>query len=522
MKRRFIVIVSALTFGIIASAQTPYLNALYSMQDLIGDARYVGMGGATGALGANMSSISVNPAGIGLYRRSDVAMSISVLTQGEKPDLNADMTHLSFDQLGYVFSMPMDGAHVKYLNFALNYKKKANFNQSYIADNHDIGGLSQTQQMADLWNNTSYSTPLADLMYEAYLLNPVYGDDGTTESFDGLSSEKNLSDRTTEGRIDNFDLNMSMNIDNRFFLGFTLGVDNIDYYSYSTYSELGTVSYSDGSSASDIEYYTLYNTESVTGYGANFKLGAIVFPIENSPFRIGLAIESPTFYHLDYLSATSIDSPMYEEDGELYIGTSYDNYSTDYSYEKLRLKVRTPWKVRASLAHTFDTFLAIGAEYEYANYGKTKQGFDDFDGDGYFQNSNNDADMNALTRATLRGSHSFKLGLEYNLSSNFALRFGYNFYSSMYKSDARLDQTNPSSAFNYISTTDFINRGNVNIFTAGLGYHTAHFYADMAYKYRNQSGDFYAFDDTYLSSSLSPVEVNFDTHEVFFTVGYKF
>ena len=156
-----------------AGAQTPYMNENYMPTDLIGSARYVGMGGALGALGADISAGSSNPAALGLYRRSDAALSFSVLTQKEKPDLNADMTHLSFDQLGFVISIPIMGKAVRYVNFGANDQKRANFNNAFIADNGRLGGLSQTQQMADILNNTQYSTPLADLMYNACLVNPV-------------------------------------------------------------------------------------------------------------------------------------------------------------------------------------------------------------------------------------------------------------------------------------------------------------------------------------------------------------
>ena len=111
--------------------------------------------------------------------------------------------------------------------------------------------------------------------------------------------------------------------------------------------------------------------------------------------------------------------------------------------------------------------------------------------------------MDALHKSTLRGSHSFKFGMELNLTDNVAL-----------------DQTGPSPAFGYQPTTDYMNKDDVNIFTAGLGYHGKHFYADMAYKCRVQSGDFYAFDDTYITQTgtrLTPVDVNLNTHQVFFT-----
>ena len=543
MKRRYLMFAGAWMACMVSMAQTPYMNENYMPTDLIGSARYVGMGGALGALGADLSAGSANPAALGLYRRSDASLSFSVLTQGEKPDLNADKTHMSFDQMGFVVSIPIMGKAVKFVNFGANYQKRANFNNAFIADNMQLGGLSQTQQMADILNNTQYSTPLADLMYNACLVNPVYIRDGQNnvqvdadnlpmyDYYNALESEWNNYDRVTEGGIAGYDFNVSMNIKDRVYLGFTLGVNDVDYYSYSTYREFGTVS--NGTvSIPDVENYTLYNTQHVSGYGVNVKLGAIVRPIANSPFRIGLAVETPTFYHLESYTSYSIDSPLYEDENYDVVldqdgagNFVYTNYLPDVDLASLPLKITTPWKVRVSVGHTVGTYLALGAEYEYANYGKTKQGYDDvnYDAWGYSYGSTvHDPDMDAMHKSTLRGSHSFKFGMEMNLTDNVAFRLGYNYYSSMFKKGATLDQTGESPAFGYQTTTDYMNKGDVNIFTAGLGWRGRHFYADVAYKYRMQSGDFYAFDDTYLNRQLTPIDVKLDTHQVFFSIGYKF
>lgn len=543
MKRRYLMFAGAWMACMVSMAQTPYMNENYMPTDLIGSARYVGMGGALGALGADLSAGSANPAALGLYRRSDASLSFSVLTQGEKPDLNVDKAHMSFDQMGFVVSIPIMGKAVKFVNFGANYQKRANFNNAFIADNMQLGGLSQTQQMADILNNTQYSTPLADLMYNACLVNPVYIRDGQNnvqvdadnlpmyDYYNALESDWNNYDRVTEGGIAGYDFNVSMNIKDRVYLGFTLGVNDVDYYSYSTYREFGTVS--NGTvSIPDVENYTLYNTQHVSGYGVNVKLGAIVRPIANSPFRIGLAVETPTFYHLESYTSYSIDSPLYEDENYDVVldqdgagNFVYTNYLPDVDLASLPLKITTPWKVRVSLGHTVGTYLALGAEYEYANYGKTKQGYDDvnYDAWGYSYGSTvHDPDMDAMHKSTLRGSHSFKFGMEMNLTDNVAFRLGYNYYSSMFKKGATLDQTGESPAFGYQTTTDYMNKGDVNIFTAGLGWRGRHFYADVAYKYRMQSGDFYAFDDTYLNRQLTPIDVKLDTHQVFFSIGYKF
>ena len=412
-----------------------------------------------------------------------------------------------------------------------------------VADNGQLNGLSQTQQMADVLNHTPYSTPLADLMYYGCLVNPVYNRDGQGnvqldeagnpryDYYDALEADQNNYDRVTEGGIAGYEFNMSMNIKDRVYLGLTLGVNDVDYYSYSTYREFGTIS--DGTvTIPDFENYSLYNTQHVSGYGVNVKLGAIVRPFESSPFRIGLAVETPTFYHLESYSSYSIDSPMYEDaDYNVLVDQNpngdfvYTNYLPEYDLDNLHLKLTTPWKVRVSLGHTIGKYAALGAEYEYANYGKTKQGYDDFYYDewGYsYGNTVRDKDMNAMHKATMRGSHSFKFGAELNLTDNLAFRVGYNYYSSMFKKGATLDQTGESPAFGYQTTTDYMNKGDVNIFTAGLGWRGRHFYADVAYKYRMQSGDFYAFDDTYLNRQLTPIDVKLDTHQVFFSIGYKF
>lgn len=509
-----------------AFPQTPYMNENYMPTDLIGSARYVGMGGALGALGADLSAASTNPAALGLYRKSDASLTFSVLTQQEKPNLNADMTHMSFDQLGFVVSIPVLGSAVKFINFGVNYQKRANFNQSFIADNANLGGLSQTQQMADILNNTAYSTPLADLMYNAYLVNPVYnGSDAdgnpTYDSYDAFLADQNNYDRITEGGIAGYDFNVSVNVKDRVYLGLTLGVNDVNYYSYSTYREFFYSSSDDLS-----ELYSLYNTQHVSGYGINVKLGTIFRPIESSPFRIGLTVESPTVYHLESYSGYSIDSPMSENDNyELVYGDFY-NYQPDENLANLHMRITTPWKVRVSLGHTIGTFLALGAEYEYANYAKTKQGYEDWSydywGNWYSGGTTRDYDMDALHKSILRGTHSFKFGFELNLTSNLAFRAGYNYYSSMFEDGATLDQTGDSPAFNYQTTTDYMNKGAVNIVTAGLGYRGRYFYIDAAYKFRKQSGSFYAFDDTYLADALTPVDVNLNTHQVFFTIGCKF
>ena len=47
----------------------------FSQPDLRGTARFMGMGGAFGALGGDLSTLSQNPAGIGVYRSNEPLQS---------------------------------------------------------------------------------------------------------------------------------------------------------------------------------------------------------------------------------------------------------------------------------------------------------------------------------------------------------------------------------------------------------------------------------------------------------------
>src|SRR3954466_4771231 len=58
----------------------------YSQSSLTGTARYVSMGGAFGALGADFSSLSYNPAGIGLYRKSEFTFTPSIYAEKTTSD----------------------------------------------------------------------------------------------------------------------------------------------------------------------------------------------------------------------------------------------------------------------------------------------------------------------------------------------------------------------------------------------------------------------------------------------------
>ena len=150
--------------------------------------------------------------------------------------------------------------------------------------------------------------------------------------------------------------------------------------------------------------------------------------------------------------------------------------------------------------------------------------------------------MNRHTRDNLRGTHTLRVGMEANANKNLAFRLGYNLSTSAYEKNIGFDQYNLNSyAMDYATSTSYMRMGNTNILTLGMGYRSKNFYVDLAYKLRNQKGDFYAFDTSFTRTdnpesisqvivdnplladrTIDPVEVNLTRHTVTCTLGFKF
>jgi hypothetical protein len=178
-----------------------------------------------------------------------------------------------------------------------------------------------------------------------------------------------------------------------------------------------------------------------------------------------------------------------------------ENEEFDYSY-------RTPWKFGISMGHTIGNYFAVGAEYEYQDLSTAK--YSDIDGyaSEYFRYANN------VTKETLRGQHTLKVGAEFKPVDTFAIRFGYNFVSSPFKKNAyrTLLYDDP------YTETDFTNWGDINRLTFGIGYRYKTGYIDLTYQYQMQKGDFYAFDDV----NLKPTEISNNRSQLMATFGFRF
>lgn len=537
MDIKTIITVSLLCSFMGATAQTHYDAARLSSNELNGTARFVGMGGAMSALGADISVIGTNPAGIGLFRGHEFAASFGFNATKTSSDfggntMNDKRSRASFDQIGFVYTSKIGNrTTLRYVNFGFNYHKSRNFNRRFAAGGM-LNGLSQTGQMANMiggviQSGNTLDQEIADIYdygLEGHegLPNPyhptqsvypylgvmgvrsklVYVNAKDPTQLMYMNGDANGYNSVEEGGISDYDFNVSFNVEDRMYFGVTVGVHDVNYRRSSYYTE-------DVYDKSVSGFYELNNLFSTDGTGFDFKFGAIFRPIEESPFRFGVAVHTPIWYALTdihssvmytYLEGTGEDgkpvviadfeeSPQYYTDGDVL---------RDY-------QLVTPWRFNVNMGTVVAGNVALGAEYEFMNYSSAKLKYSD----GYEMEG-----QNSYAKEDLKGVHTLRIGAEARILPSVSLRAGYNYSSSAFKKSAY----QALEASDMRTDTEYFNDFNRNTLTVGLGYRGNRFYADLAYKYDMYRSDFYAFGD----SNLEATKVDNKRHQLLMTVGVHF
>nr|WP_314996694.1 hemin receptor [uncultured Prevotella sp.] len=511
MKRIYLMVASLALVSSVAMAQETYENTKLIDNNLNGTARYVGMGGAMEALGADLSTIGTNPAGLGLFRKGKVDLSFGLVSQtGMNKFSSLNKTNMSFDQIGVVFNVNKT-PNVSF-NIGFNYHKSRNFDQLLNAAN-TLNNASQNKLTYQKYRNQVFQTQ-DDATYSQvdnlYMKNLLYNN--TTSAYYYFPASGYLYNQQNKGYIGEYDMNLSANINDRVYLGLTMGIHDVHYKGYAEYTENFV------HNANNIPGLTLNDSREITGTGFDVKFGAIVRPMAESPFRLGAYVHTPVWYDLTTSNYTELT------DGTLRpsIGESYD------------FRVNTPWKFGLSAGTTLADRVALGATYEYAAYNamqtRIKDGgtYDWYYGT-YYESSHNDRVMNNHTEDALRGQHTLKLGVEAKITDHFSLRAGYNYLSALFKDLAEKNGSLNSPGTYYASSTSYVNWKDTNRFTFGLGWNVWRFNIDLAYQYSQQNGTFYPFMNYYDGPGTSvednianPTKVNNKQHQLLLTMGYKF
>lgn len=548
MKKLFLALsLSLVMMG--AGAQTVYDAMNIAQKDLNGTARFVGMGGAMGALGGDVTTMGTNPAGIGIYRSNDASITFGYNMNTTESNFDGNRfehnkCRWSFDNAGFVYAMKIGNqTALRYVNFGFNYTRSKSLYRN-LSMNGNLYGESLTNLMAtqadgitpDLWSDGNpYENSgigwLSALGYNSYLINPLL----TTEKTDYPDLDEHNNQRYNEfgqplyldysyyttvasnarikqfrssekGGVDKYDFNMAFNVNDRFFWGITLGFYDVDYRKNTLYEE----EFSDGTG------FLLGSENRINGSGFDVKLGFIARPIEGSPLRVGLAVHTPIFYDLTHSTNAYIDSEYGHSD-------TWNELDGDMHED---FKLRTPWVVNASLGYTVGNYLALGAEYEYEDYSSMNVKKYDMYSDDFVDSGFENSELCARLKAT----HTIRLGMEYKPVNSFAFRLGYNYTTTAFAKDAFKNLQVATGFYNYNNAetihtdTDFNNSKDMHTFTLGVGLKQSNFYADLAFKYHMYQSDFYPYAYVDGDGIYSPATTKVDNSrsQVLLTLGMRF
>ncbi|MDR3218657.1 MAG: outer membrane protein transport protein [Dysgonamonadaceae bacterium] len=486
----------------------------YATHDLSGTARGQAMGGAFGALGGDVTGVAINPAGVGVYRASEIVANMSVASVNVETDAKAGWngtpnslgkTKFNFDNLSYVGYYPSVKSGVYALNFGFNYNRVKNFDRKYSASGSNMSSsltdymVTLTNGFQDAYLNYNSDAPwLSVLAWEGGLINPKSGKSNEYESL--LSEGETVSPKmnvTEKGYIEAYDFTLGSNISDKFFWGVTFSLTDIHYSMSSDYGE----DFAGGSG------FTLENYLETNASGYQFKAGLIVKPID--ALRLGVSYHSPIWYSLtDYYFANLTPDNIFI-DGSL-VGrqtTPSDNWNYQF---------QTPYTWTFSAAAIIGTQGIISLDYETKNYASMY--LKDRNGREYSDNQYIGEDFQSAS--TLR------IGAEYRFTPQFSGRLGYalmqNPYDATFKSGGKEVMT-AGTVPHYTIDED------ATYYTAGIGYRfTQQFYIDFAFIYRQQDSDLYFYTPVKNIETNEqivhsyPASFKSKTYKGLLTLGYKF
>lgn len=497
MKKIFFLLISGLTFS--ASYSQEVSDAMrYAQDNLTGTARFRAMSGAFGAVGGDLSSLSVNPAGSAIFSNNQVGMTFNnqsiknnSIYANDKLTTDKENSFI-LNQVGGIFVFNDYNPNNKWKkiaigityentnnfdnnifsagtnpnsidNYFLQYANRSSSSPSYIKNAY-YEDLSYTEQQTHLGLNGNVIQAYNDNIYSSNV--PA----GNAPKDRDYYQENEIS---TRGYNSKLSFNIATSYKDRIYLGANLNAHVTDYRKSTSFYEDNDNPLETNETISNVRF----NNELYTyGNGFSFQLGAIAKITE--AFRLGLAYESNTWYELyDELSQSLYSTTennanqVFEYNVNPKITNVYESYT-----------LQTPGKVTFSAAYVFGKSGLISIDYAIKDYSTTK--YKPTNDEGFKQINNQINDQ-------LTGNGELRIGGEYRIK-RVSLRGGYRFEGSPYKNGTTI--------------------GDSKSYSGGLGYNFGGTKLDLAYSYseRKSSHGFFNVgltDPANITSKLNNVSL---------------
>lgn len=471
MKKLNLLVIGVLaTFTIQAQDISDALR--YSQDEIQGSARFRALSGAFGALGGDMSAVSINPAGSAVFSQSHASFTLSnAYTSNDTQYFNgfSNTSDSKFDLsqggASFVFASRSDSSWKKF-TLGIAYDRSNNYDDNWGfkngVNNNDDGNFSNSIasyfydytngmqksvftpteselsqyfniDQASIVNDYSkyidlayqflgdvegFKAQQAFLGYQSYILDADADSDNNTLYTSNVSPGNFTHDYSyaSTGYNGKIAFNMATQYEDNLYLGMNL---NSHFINYDRSTRLFENNNNSGSTISAIDFT---NTLSTTGSGFSFQLGGI---LKVSPeFRFGVTFDSPVWYTIKEESTQGL-STFNDTDVPTRINPQTTNVYPDY-------KLQTPSKITGSLAYIFGTQGLLSFDYSRKDYSKTK--FKPTS-DAFF------AEQNGVISNTLVAASTYRLGGEYKVKQ-LSFRGGYRFEESPYKNSVTVGDLN--------------------------------------------------------------------------------
>ena len=442
----------------------------FAERQIIGTARYVGMGGAMTAIGGDPSAVQDNPAGLGLYRRGEIMLTvdgtIDQTCQNDSRDVY-QRARFALPQVSAVWAWgnPSKQRGMIYNNFMFSIQRLANYNRDVLVEGVGMGmveticektnGLAEEFLIDMPWNDEEVGW-LSILGYEGYLIDPVV-DNQWIPAVDFSSGTLSVSET---GSVDQYTLSWAGNISNQWYVGLSLNIPTITYTKRTSLLET--------SRNNSAELKSMYYA---SGIGVSGAVGLIYRPIQS--LRIGASLQTPTVMQLSL-----------QTEGDMYstiAGQKYDVLTP--SSGSINTEIYAPLRTSFSIAGQMGNNALIAVQYDYAH----------------------SADMEDV--------HTLRIGAEAQAYRGLFINAGYVYESSFMNKELAVGLD-----YNSIRTDmDYRYTAYSQYASMGVGYRSNVLVAQVAYQYLWQTLHQYATE-----MQPTPIDVQTRTHRIVATLAWRF
>lgn len=483
MIQKHILLPLALLCAIPLTAQNDIDAMRYSQTTFGGTARFSSMAGSMGALGGDISTLSFNPAGIAVFRKTELTITPAIFsekTSSTYNGTNAGDRKLNFNlgNIGLVASFHLKDSNKsgwESLNFGIGYNRLANFNTRAL-----VQGNNNSSSLLDTYTANANGHPDSDfdgfstnLAWETYLINPDTA--AGTNVYNHVITEYGQMQRKSiesKGTLGETVISFGGNYKGKVLIGATVGFVNARYSEETVYEEMD-----ENDSVPNFQSFTFNQNLSSKGSGINFKLGVIVKATDW--LRVGAAVHTPTGL---YDFKDSYNSSM---SSDLENGVGYEAQSPD---GRFNYAITTPFRAIGSLGFIISKIGLLNVDYEYVDY-------------SYAQLSSSPnvfADVNNTIRSKYTSASNIRVGGEVRMDP-ICFRLGYALYGSPFKDGENAGADRSS-------------------YCAGLGFRDNNYFIDFGYVMTKYTEYNFLYDP----SLVEPVKNDYTTSSFMLTLGVRF